>query len=247
MDVDKYIQTLLDRFMAGTSSMEEEKELSEYFRTNEIKPEWKPFKEMFTYFDRGMENNPIRNKESNSAKITPMRKRWIFITAAVAVILMIIALTWRNSDVKHDRNICQSKKENTITVDNDTTNKKGLIMRNVFIAQNVATTRKVIRNNKAARKKHNHEKKDSLEFQKIDDEIKTCNDILQTAQKQDQEYMDGLEKDINISDKLIEIAYAVSDLNLSQSHQPKIQTVLVSPSASLDKAVASYTKSIIYK
>ena len=247
MDVDKYIQTLINHFMTGTSSMKEEKELGEYFRTHDVKPEWKPFKEMFAYFDRGMENDPIRSKKSNTDKIKSMRKRWIFITAAVAILLMTITFTWRNSDIILDNNFTLCKKENTISADNDTTNKKGLILSNVIIAQNVATKRKVILNKKTAIKKHNHEQKDSLEFQKIDDEIKTCNDILQTAQKQDQEYMDGLEKEINTSDRLIEIAYAVSDLNLSQTHQPKIQTVLVSPSASLDKAVASYTRNIIYK
>lgn len=247
MNMDKYIQELLDRFMAGTSSTKEEKELGEYFRTHEVKPEWEPFKEMFAYFDRGMEMDSIKNKELNTAEIKPMRKRWIFIAAAVAIILMIITFTWRNSDVESEKKHILCMKENTITVNNDIANKKGLIKKYVPIDQNITTKRKVILNKKVAIKKHYQEQEDSLELQKIDDEIKTCNDILQTAQEQDQESMNGLEKDISTSDKLIEIAYAVSCLNLSLTYQPKIKTVLVSPSASLDKAVVSYTRNIIYK
>jgi hypothetical protein len=272
MKMDKYIQELLDRFMAGTSSTKEEKELGEYFRTHEVKPEWEPFKEMFAYFDRGMKRDSIKSKDLNTAEIKPMRERWIFIATAVAIILMITTLTLRNLNIKPDKNAILCKKENTITTDNDSVALQRLSIRNVEIDQNVAKLRKSISYKKIAIKKQTREKIDSVRLQEIDedikvsnvllqtaqkedstdlkiinDEIETSNNILQTAQDQNQEYLDKLGQDIKESERLIEIAYTVSYLNFYQIHQPKIQTVLISPSESLDKTVASYTTNIIYK
>ena len=47
------IAHMLDKFMAGETSLNEEQMLAEYFRTNEVGDEWQEYKEMFALFDSG--------------------------------------------------------------------------------------------------------------------------------------------------------------------------------------------------
>jgi cytoskeletal protein RodZ len=47
------IARMLDKFMAGETSLNEEQMLAEYFRTNEVDDEWMEYKEMFALFDSG--------------------------------------------------------------------------------------------------------------------------------------------------------------------------------------------------
>lgn len=47
------VEQLLKRFMEGTSTLEEEAQLAEFFRTHEVVGEWKDYKDMFLMFDRG--------------------------------------------------------------------------------------------------------------------------------------------------------------------------------------------------
>ena len=44
---------LLEKFMAGTTTLEEEAQLAEFFRTHEVAGEWSTYKEMFALFDEG--------------------------------------------------------------------------------------------------------------------------------------------------------------------------------------------------
>ena len=47
------VEQLLKRFMDGTSTLEEEAQLAEFFRSHEVVGEWKEYKEMFALFDEG--------------------------------------------------------------------------------------------------------------------------------------------------------------------------------------------------
>lgn len=47
------VEKLLQRFMDGTSTLEEEVLLSDFFRTHEMMDEWASYKEMFALFDKG--------------------------------------------------------------------------------------------------------------------------------------------------------------------------------------------------
>lgn len=49
----KEIARILDRFMDGETSLDEEKMLAEYLRTHEVSEEWQEYKEMFSLFDKG--------------------------------------------------------------------------------------------------------------------------------------------------------------------------------------------------
>ena len=44
---------LLEKFMAGTTTLEEEAQLADFFRTHEVAGEWSTYKEMFALFDEG--------------------------------------------------------------------------------------------------------------------------------------------------------------------------------------------------
>ena len=59
------IQRLLDRFLEGTSTLEEEKRLADYFHTHEVDEEWSAYKEMFAMFDKG----EVEVKEKKSRAI----------------------------------------------------------------------------------------------------------------------------------------------------------------------------------
>ena len=43
----EYISRLLDRFMAGESTLEEEDLLSEYFRRGDVPEEWRDYQTLF--------------------------------------------------------------------------------------------------------------------------------------------------------------------------------------------------------
>lgn len=76
------VERLLQRFMDGTTTLEEEAQLGEFFSTHEVTGEWATYKEMFVMFDAG-----------KVVVEAPRRKtlwwRWAGIAAAI---LLLIAL-----------------------------------------------------------------------------------------------------------------------------------------------------------
>lgn len=57
---DKETRRLLERFMSGETTIEEEDRLGEYFRTaHDIPAEWQEYKLMFGYFDSGMDATTV--------------------------------------------------------------------------------------------------------------------------------------------------------------------------------------------
>ncbi len=51
----KHIESLLDLFMQGKTTLEQESELKRFFATaHDIPKEWEPYREMMAYFDNGM-------------------------------------------------------------------------------------------------------------------------------------------------------------------------------------------------
>lgn len=87
MIMDKEIKKLTERFMAGLTSVEEERMLAEYFRSHDVSDEWKAYKEMFAWFDKGMpldEKKPLR-------RVNKLYKMLPF-AAAAAVIIAILAI-----------------------------------------------------------------------------------------------------------------------------------------------------------
>ena len=98
------IAQLLEKFMAGETSVAEEQMLAEYFRTHEVGEEWTEYKEMFALFDSGEVDieldtdvsEQLNNGDDGKIKMLPkavrekpkiVALRWL--TAAACVLLLI--------------------------------------------------------------------------------------------------------------------------------------------------------------
>lgn len=79
---------MIDKFMSGTTTLDEEKTLGDFFRQTEHLPaELEPYRDMFAYFDNGMTGEPSDKPVSHAAPVRSLR--WIAgIAAAVAVIFV---------------------------------------------------------------------------------------------------------------------------------------------------------------
>lgn len=92
------IRRLIDRFMQGKTSLEEEQLLSQWFATHhDVSDDLKDYQSMFAYFDEGMplegqaanaaqpERVPMSSR-SNHARIRPL---WMLLAAAASIALLI--------------------------------------------------------------------------------------------------------------------------------------------------------------
>ena len=80
------IETLLDKFMAGKTTIEEESLLSKYFNTtHEVPAEWEDFQALFGYIDRGLEGDLLPETSS------PSHRKWLWwVPAAAAAIVALV-------------------------------------------------------------------------------------------------------------------------------------------------------------
>lgn len=84
------IQQLLDMFLDGMTTVEQEQRLAEYFRSaSDVPPEWEPFRRMFGWFDSGMTPPlfPPRGKNKRIFRFAP-----IVSAAACAAVLLGVFL-----------------------------------------------------------------------------------------------------------------------------------------------------------
>ena len=85
---NEHIESLLDLFMQGETTLEQELELRQFFASShEIPWEWEPYKEMMAYFDDGM---PIATEPPPKRNIA--RPVWAVVAAAAvaAIIFMVV-------------------------------------------------------------------------------------------------------------------------------------------------------------
>ena len=109
------IAQLIDKFMAGITSIAEEDVLAQYFRTHEVSEEWTVYKEMFALFDNGevdIEVEPTKQEdEVHTIKVemptTTKRKRtrmvalkWTTAVAASFLLLLMLHNTNANSNTE---------------------------------------------------------------------------------------------------------------------------------------------------
>ena len=93
---DPHIESLLEQFMQGDTTLEQEQELSKYFSCSTLIPEdWEAYRVMFAYFDAAMpitEQKPKRNTG---------RALWTLLAAAAvaAIAIMVAPLFQRTSSV----------------------------------------------------------------------------------------------------------------------------------------------------
>ena len=110
------IAQLIEKFMAGTTSIAEEDVLAQYFRTHEVNEEWTVYKEMFALFDAGEVDIDVeaetaeqpaapqrteivtfkkRNKQQGEPYYTSTASRWIW--PAVAACMVAVFFLGRTS------------------------------------------------------------------------------------------------------------------------------------------------------
>ena len=98
------IAQLIDKFMAGETSIAEEDVLAQYFRTHEVSEEWAVYKEMFALFDAGEVDIDVEATEQKSEErrttvempvtTTHRRPKMVFLrwTSAVAASLLLLLM-----------------------------------------------------------------------------------------------------------------------------------------------------------
>ena len=78
----QYIAHLLNKFMAGETTLSEEQTLATFFRTHEVDEEWMEYKEMFALFDNGQ-------VDIESSTRTRLPLRWLMTGIAASIMLLI--------------------------------------------------------------------------------------------------------------------------------------------------------------
>ena len=85
------IEALLDKFMDGQTTVEEEALLADYFRSADVPAEWEDYRVMFDYFDHGMEATLVPAKQPHPTLTRLMGHRWWGIAAAACITAAIVA------------------------------------------------------------------------------------------------------------------------------------------------------------
>ncbi len=85
------IKALLDKFMDGQTTVEEEALLAEYFRSSDVPAEWEDYRLMFSYFDHGMEGDLVPGEQQRPKLIQLIGRRWWGIAAAACITAAIVA------------------------------------------------------------------------------------------------------------------------------------------------------------
>lgn len=102
----KRIELLLQRFYSGESTIEEEKELKDFFITNDVPRHMWAEQEMFTYYhiggkdekpDKELENkiiNVIKGAEQEAAKRFASRKKILYMVSSAAAVVAILIVSY---------------------------------------------------------------------------------------------------------------------------------------------------------
>lgn len=109
------IAQLIDKFMAGITSIAEEDVLAQYFRTHEVSEEWTVYKEMFALFDAGevdieveatMQEDEVHVIKAEMPTTTKRKRtrmvalRWTTAVAASLLLLLMLRNTNANSNTE---------------------------------------------------------------------------------------------------------------------------------------------------
>lgn len=88
------IQELLDRFMDGATTLDEERRLADWFRTAIVPEEWTAYKDMFAYFDAGMPTDEqLPEAQAKDTVVRRKARRWWAAAAAVAAVAAVVAVS----------------------------------------------------------------------------------------------------------------------------------------------------------
>lgn len=90
MDNKDDMKTLLDRFMAGQTTPDEEDRLACYFRSGKAPSEWRDYREMFAYFDEGMPDGRYTKPNNRPRRRIAVALGVLAVAAAVALLLVMV-------------------------------------------------------------------------------------------------------------------------------------------------------------
>lgn len=96
----KEIAALIERFMAGESTLAEEQLLADYFRTHEVADEWREYKEMFALFDNSkVDVEPAFSGRRTDASFINRQSSFIirhsiFTVMGIAAAVILAFLLW---------------------------------------------------------------------------------------------------------------------------------------------------------
>lgn len=95
----KSIEIVINKYLEGTTSIAEEKQLKAYFSSNEVAPHLVQYKPLFSYFEN--------QKEQQFTKDLPLQPRkhsyvkWIGIAATIVVFFGIATFFYNHSSNEH--------------------------------------------------------------------------------------------------------------------------------------------------
>ena len=90
---EKHIESLLGMFMQGETTLEQERELRQFFASaRNIPQQWEPYREMMAFFDDGM---PIEAEPANRRNLA--RTVWGVLTAAAVAAIVIMVVPKKDS------------------------------------------------------------------------------------------------------------------------------------------------------
>jgi hypothetical protein len=107
----KAINNILNRYFDGTSTLEDEKKLKQYFDTDKVLPEHNAYKPLFDHF--GNTHNVTNPKQVRLPYKQPKKNYKLAIAAVLVLGLGIFGLTRQNFVEKEivSKNITQEKKK----------------------------------------------------------------------------------------------------------------------------------------
>ena len=83
------IAGLLEKYWQAETTEEEERQLAEYFRGTEVPPEWKSYRELFSFFEQEAQVKPGPDLERRIMESIRPRRHTAWWAAAAAIILLL--------------------------------------------------------------------------------------------------------------------------------------------------------------
>ncbi len=91
MELINNIETLLDKYFDGDTTLQEEKILQNYFLTKDVPEHLEQYKAMFAYFAQNKKETAPKDLPIKSKNTTWFKNAWI---GRVAVVLLLFALAY---------------------------------------------------------------------------------------------------------------------------------------------------------
>lgn len=93
MEIDK-IEELVEKYLEGNTSLQEEKELKTYFSSDDVPVHLIQYKEVFGFYSEAKKET---SKEIILSK-KPNNKKWIGIAASIVLVTMIATYLYQNAN-----------------------------------------------------------------------------------------------------------------------------------------------------